>query len=108
MRRVHISEDQNWLDGGLKETIYFSVFSVKLTSETRTCARVARDMSPFITKRARLPFSPIMKACASPFITKAGASFIPNIERRVLQMNVSVSYVSYKSYSQLWQNSGGI
>jgi hypothetical protein len=43
---------------------------------------------------------------ASPFITKAGVSLIPNIERRALERNVSASYASYKARSQLWQNSG--
>jgi hypothetical protein len=51
------------------------------TKETR----VARSVSPFITKAGVSPIpSPIMKAHASPFIIKAGASHIPNIERRKL------------------------
>jgi hypothetical protein len=43
---------------------------------------------------------------ASPFIMKAGASPIPNIERHALERNVSVSYAPYKARSQLGQNSG--
>jgi hypothetical protein len=63
---------------------------------------VARGVSPFIIKAGASPIpSPIMKACTSPFITKAGVSPIPNIERHVLQRNVSVSYASYKARSQL-------
>jgi hypothetical protein len=69
---------------------------------------LARGTFPFITKVDASPIpSPIMKARASPFIMKAGASPIPNIERRVLQRNVSVSYAPYKAHSQLGKNSGG-
>jgi hypothetical protein len=44
---------------------------------------------------------------ASTFITKVGASPIPNIERRALERNVSISYAPYKARSQLGQNNGG-
>jgi hypothetical protein len=44
---------------------------------------------------------------APPFISKAGASPIPNIERRALERNVSISYAPYKAHFQLGQNSGG-
>jgi hypothetical protein len=43
----------------------------------------------------------------SPFLLKAGTFFIPNIERRTLERNVSISYAPYKARSQLEQNSGG-
>jgi hypothetical protein len=61
---------------------------------------VAMGASPFIMKvgKSLIP-SPITKARGSPFITKADASPIPNIERRALQRNVSVSYASYKARS---------
>jgi hypothetical protein len=56
-------------------------------------ARVARGASPFIMKAdVSLIHSPIMKAHASLFMTKAGASPIPNIERRALQRNVLILY----------------
>jgi hypothetical protein len=42
---------------------------------------------------------------ASPFISKADVSLIPNIERRTLEMNVSIFYAPYKARSQY--NSGG-
>jgi hypothetical protein len=43
---------------------------------------IARDTSPFITKASMSPIhSPITKACTSFFITKAGSSLIPIIER---------------------------
>jgi hypothetical protein len=42
-----------------------------------------------------------------PFIMKAGTFLIPNIERRTLERNVSISYAPYKARSQLEQNSGG-
>jgi hypothetical protein len=59
--------------------------------------RAARGESPFIMKMGASPIpSPIMKACVSSFITKAGMSHIPNIDRRVLQRNISVSYAPYK------------
>jgi hypothetical protein len=45
---------------------------------------------------------------APPFISKAGASPIPNIERRALERNVSISYAPYKAHFQLGQNSGRI
>jgi hypothetical protein len=61
--------------------------------------RVVRGVSPFITKVGASPIS-------SP-ITKARASSISNIERRVLQRNISVSYALYKAHSLLGQNSGG-
>jgi hypothetical protein len=48
-----------------------------------------------------------IKACASPFITKVGASLISNIERCTLEKNISVLYALYKARSQLGQNSGG-
>jgi hypothetical protein len=51
--------------------------------------------------------SPTTKARASHFITKAGASPIPNIERHALERNVLVLYAPYKARSQLGQNSGG-
>jgi hypothetical protein len=38
---------------------------------------------------------------ASPFISKADVSLIPNIERRTLEMNVSIFYAPYKARSQL-------
>jgi hypothetical protein len=44
---------------------------------------------------------------ASPFISKADVSLIPNIERRTLEMNVSIFYAPYKARSQLYYNSGG-
>jgi hypothetical protein len=55
--------------------------------------RVARGMSPFITKvgTSLIP-SPITKARASPFIMKADASPIPNIDTHTLQMNVSIPF----------------
>jgi hypothetical protein len=59
-----------------------------------TC--VSRGASPLISK-----------AGASHFITKAGVSPIPNIERRALERNISVSYAPYKARSQLGHNSGG-
>jgi hypothetical protein len=59
---------------------------------------VARGVSPFITKmNASLIPSSITKAQTSPFIMKVDASPIPNIERRALQINVSVSYAPYKA-----------
>jgi hypothetical protein len=39
---------------------------------------------------------------------KAGTSPILNIERRVLEKNVSISYAPYKAHSQHWQNSGDV
>jgi hypothetical protein len=70
--------------------------------------RVARGVSPFIMKVDASPIpSPIMKAHMSPFITKAVVSPVPNIERHMLQRNVSISYAPYKAHSQLGQNSGG-
>jgi hypothetical protein len=72
-----------------------------------TC--VARGASPFIMKAVTSPIhSPIMKACTSPFITKADTSSILNIERRMLQRNVSASYAPYKARSQLGKNSGAV
>jgi hypothetical protein len=54
---------------------------------------VSRGASPFIMKAGVSPIpSPIMKVCACPFIMKVGVSPIPNIERRVLQRHISVSY----------------
>jgi hypothetical protein len=44
---------------------------------------------------------------ASPFITKAGASPIPYIERWALEWRVSISCPPYKACLQLGQNSGG-
>jgi hypothetical protein len=47
---------------------------------------VARGASPFNTKVDVSPIrSPITEARVSPFITKADASSIPYIERRVLE-----------------------
>jgi hypothetical protein len=60
-----------------------------------------------VARGASLIPSPITKARVCPFITKAGASPILNIERHVLKRNVSVSYAPYKAHSQLGQNSGG-
>jgi hypothetical protein len=69
--------------------------------------RISRGVSPFITKiGVSLISSAITKACTSPFIMKAGMSLIPNIERRVLQRRVLVSYALYKARSQLGKNSG--
>jgi hypothetical protein len=68
--------------------------------------RVVRGASPFITKTGTSPISSsVTKAHASPFITKVGVSLIPNIERRVLQRNVSISFAPYKTCFQLGQNS---
>jgi hypothetical protein len=78
--------------------------SIMKTKETH----VSRCASPFIRKADVFSIhSPIMKAHTSPFITKVGASPIPNIERCALQRHVSVSYVPYKARSQLGQSSGG-
>jgi hypothetical protein len=70
---------------------------------------ISRGVSPFISKADASPISsPITKARASPFIMKVGTSPIPNIERHMLERNISVSYAPYKAHSQLGQNSGGV
>jgi hypothetical protein len=70
--------------------------------------RVVRGASPFIMKTDASPISSLItKPHASPFITKVGVSLIPNIEKRVLQRNVSILFAPYKARSQLGQNSGG-
>jgi hypothetical protein len=62
--------------------------------------RVDRGTFPFITKAGTsLISSLIMKVRVSPFIMKAGASPIPNIERRVVERNVSVLCAPYKAHS---------
>jgi hypothetical protein len=115
------------VEGKRRQSTFWRV-SVKLISKTRPllwlkrdahswCAspimksketRVARGMSPFIMKVDACPIpSPITKERTSPFITNVGASPISNIQKRVLQRNVTVSYAPYKAHSQLGQNSGG-
>jgi hypothetical protein len=62
---------------------------------------VARGTPPFIMKAGVSPIpSPITKVRASLFMSP-----IPNIERRALQRNISISYAPYKAHSQLGQNS---
>jgi hypothetical protein len=70
--------------------------------------RAARGASPFIMKAdTSLIPSFITKAHVSPFIMKVDASPVSNIERHVLQRNISVFYAPYKARSQLGQNSDG-
>jgi hypothetical protein len=54
---------------------------------------IFRGVSSFIMKAGAFPIpSPIMKADASPFITKVSVFPISYIERRVLEYRISILY----------------
>jgi hypothetical protein len=62
--------------------------------------RVFRGVSSFLKKASASPIlSHIMKVGASLFIMKGDASLISDIERHVLEWQVSVSYPLYKTRS---------
>jgi hypothetical protein len=85
----------------------FWCVSVKLISET--CPLPWQN--GYARSYCASPSMQVKETCVargtSPFITKAGTSPIPYIERRVLEWRISVSYPPLKVRSQLGQNSDG-